>query len=440
MPVRPASTDLGQWGRPGNIISDDRQGVEFPSNFGTAGFMSSDELTLSEARRIALAAQGFGKPRPNGVRISHVRETIRRLGLLQIDYVNVLTPAHYQVLFSRLGPYRTTLLDELVFRRREFTEQWAHEASIIPIESWPLLRHRMETDRIRPWGFESVLERHAVYVEGVLDQIRQNGRVAAEDLSPPDGVPRRAEASWYSVPRAVLEAFFRRGVLAIAERRPNFARAFDLVERVVPKELHGRTVERAEAQRELLRQAARALGVGAAAELADYFRMSVTEARPRLAELVDAGELKRIRVEGWREPAYLSAEADVPARIEARALLSPFDPVVWFRPRAARLFDFDYRFEIFVPREKRRWGTYVLPFLSGDRLVARVDLKAERASGRLHVLAAFGEPNTDSHAVAEALATELRAMASWLTLDAVAVGRRGDLARVLRKRLRADQM
>jgi uncharacterized protein YcaQ len=403
--------------------------------------MSSDQLTLAEARRIALAAQGFGRPRPGGgVRISHVRDTIRRLALLQIDYVNVLTPAHYQVLFSRLGPYRTGLLDELVFRRREFTEQWAHEASIIPIESWPLLRHRMDTHRVRPWGFESVLERHANYVEQVLDQIRQHGPVAAEDLSPPDGVSRRIETSWYSLPRAVLEAFFGRGVLAIAERRANFARAYDLAERILPKEYHGAAVERMDAQRELLRQAARALGVAAAAELADYFRMSVSQARPRLAELVDAGELRRVRVEGWREPAFLHPEAELPARIEARALLSPFDPVVWFRPRAARLFDFDYRFEIFVPREKRRWGTYVLPFLLGDRLVARVDVKADRVGRRLQVLAAFGEANADTEVVADALAAELGAMASWLSLDSVTIGRRGDLVRVLRKHLRGDDI
>jgi uncharacterized protein YcaQ len=398
--------------------------------------MSRDQLTLAEARRIALAAQGFGRPRPSGVRISHVRETIQRLGLLQIDYVNVLTPAHYQVLFSRLGPYRTGLLDELVFRRREFTEQWAHEASIIPISSWPLLRHRMDAHRIRPWGFDSLLERLGPYVERVLDQIREHGPVAAEDLPSPDGVSRKIETSWYSVPRAVLEAYFGRGILAIAERRPNFARAYDLAERILPGECHGRRVDRADAQRELLRQAARALGVGAAAELADYFRMPVSEARPRLAELVDAGEIRRVRVESWRAPAYLHSEAETPARIDAMALLSPFDPVVWFRPRAARLFDFDYRFEIFVPRAKRRWGTYVLPFLLGDRIVARVDLKADRARRRLQVLAAFGEPSADAEMVADALATELIAMASWLSLDSVAVGPRGDLARVLRKRLR----
>jgi uncharacterized protein YcaQ len=394
--------------------------------------MFPDELSLAEARRVALAAQGFDRSRPaDRVNHSHVRKTIRRLGLIQIDYVNVLTPAHYQVLYSRLGPYATTLLDDLLFRRREFTEQWAHEASIIPVESWPLLRHRMEAWRIRPWGFEETLEKLADYVESVFDTIRTRGPLAAEDLPTPEGIDRRMEGAWQSVPRAVLEVYFGRGVLATADRRPNFARAYDLTERILPAEHHGRRVDRDEARRELLRQAARALGVATAGDLADYFRMKVGEARPRLAELVDSGELRPVHVEGWRELAYLHPDAQCPARIEARSLLSPFDPVVWYRPRAARLFGFDYRFEIFVPKEKRRWGAYVLPFLVGDRLVARVDLKADRTRRRLQVLAAFGESHAEPREVTGALAEELRTLAGWLGLESVAVGRRGDLARKL---------
>jgi uncharacterized protein YcaQ len=398
--------------------------------------MSGSDLTLAEARRIALSAQGLDRPRPAVVRTAHVRDTIHRLGLLQIDYVNVLIPAHYQVLYSRLGPYEITLLDKLVFRRREFTEQWAHEASIVPMESWPLLRHRRESHRVRPFGFEAALEQLADYTGKVLERVRTEGPLTADDLPTPAGTRRRIENAWQSVPRAVLEAFFGQGVLAISDRRPNFARAYDLSERVIPGEHHGRNIAEDEARRELLRQAARALGVATASDLIDYFRMSRSEARPRLTELVESGELLDVRVEGWREPAYLYPQAPPPKEINACALLSPFDPVIWFRPRAARLFDFDYRFEIFVPQEKRRWGVYVLPFLLGDRLVARVDLKADRAGRRLLVLAAMRESHSDEVMVSQALTAELIVLAGWLGLTSIVVGRRGDLARRLRKDLR----
>jgi uncharacterized protein YcaQ len=234
----------------------------------------------------------------------------------------------------------------------------------------------------------------------------------------------------------VLEAHFGFGALAIATRRANFTREYDLAERVVPAAARAREVSREQAQRELLRRAARAHGVGTAADLADYFRMPVGEARPLLAELVEAGDLLPVRVEGWREPAYRHREARSPRRIAAAALLSPFDPVVWFRPRAARLFAFDHRFEIFVPQAQRRWGVYVLPFLLGERLVARVDLKADRPGRRLRVLAAHLEPGDDADEVAAPLAAELRTLAGWLDLDRVTAGRRGALARPLAAALR----
>jgi uncharacterized protein YcaQ len=395
--------------------------------------MHRDDLSLAEARRIALAAQGFDHARPRGgVNAHHLRGTIRQLGLLQIDFVNVLVPAHYQVPFSRLGPYETSLLDDLVYRRREFTEQWAHEASILPVESWPLLGHRMEKHRVRPYGFEAFLERHPRYVKRVLDEVRARGPLSADGLPEPEGVSRRIPGAWHGgVPRAVLEALFGRGALAVAERRPNFARVFDLAERLIPPKHRRREVGHAEAQRELVRLAARSHGVGTAVDLADYYRMPVREARPRIEELVGSGDLREVRVEGWREPAYLHREARLPRRINASALLSPFDPVVWTRQRAARLFRFDYRIEIFVPQGKRRWGYYVLPFLFGDRLVARVDLKADRTRRCLLVLAAYIEPDGRSRIVADALAVELKTMAAWLRLDSVAVGRRGGLARLL---------
>jgi uncharacterized protein YcaQ len=395
--------------------------------------MASDDLSIGEARRIALAAQGFDRPRPGGrVGARHLDRTIRRLGLLQIDSVNVLVRAHYKVPFSRLGPYDRTLLDDVIYRRGGFTEQWAHEASIVPVEHWPLFRHRRETHRIRPYNYAAFVEERPDYCAWVLDEVRARGPLAAEDLPDRDDVERRAVDTWYgTIPRIVLEAHFGRGTLAVAGRRTDFSRFFNLSERLIPPEHHGRVVAPDDARRELLRLASRAHGVGTAADLADYYRMPVTQARPRLDELVEAGDLRRVRVEGWREPAYLDAGARVPRRIDAASLLSPFDPVVWYRPRVERLFDFEYRVEIFVPGPKRRWGYYVLPFLLGDRLVARADLKADRPRRRLLVLAAHLEPHAQPEPVAEALAAELEAWARWLDLDAIDVADRGDLARPL---------
>ena len=230
---------------------------------------------------------------------------------------------------------------------------------------------------------------------------------------------------------AVLEAHFTRGQLAVSTRRESFARLYDLPERVIPDEHLRREIEPAEAQRELIRIAARGHGIATIADLADYFRMPVREARQPVAELAAAGELIEARVEGWREPAWLHPKARPLKRTDAAALLSPFDPVVWFRPRLARLFQFDHRFEIFVPEAKRRWGCYVLPFLMGDRLVARVDLKADRSARRLLVLAAWKEKDVDADAAAQALAVELRTLAAWLGLDTLVVKRRGDFARPL---------
>ena len=405
--------------------------------------MRSETISLDEARRLALAAQGFERRRPARVGDRHLADTIHRLGLLQIDFVNVLTPSHYLVPFSRLGPYDRARLDRVIYQRREFTESWAHEASIVPMATWPLLRHRRETHIARPWGFDEIMAQHHEYVETAVAEITRRGPLGPADLPDPSHTDRRLPESWYgSVPRAVLEACFGRGQLAVTMRRDNFSRVFDLAERVIPAKLHGRVVDHNESRRELLLVAARACGVGTAADLADYFRMKVGEARPRLAELVDAGRLLEVRVDGWREPAYRHPETNTAPAIDARALLSPFDPVIWFRPRTLRLFGFDYRFEIFIPEPKRRWGSYVLPFLMGDRLVARVDVKSDRGANRLLVPGAWLEDGAALAAVADpvsvaiALAAELRTMASWLGLSAVRVGRRGNLARALAAALR----
>jgi uncharacterized protein YcaQ len=401
--------------------------------------MPYPDLSLSEARRLGLAAQGFDRPRPSGrVGRRDLRRTIRQLGLLQIDYVNVLIPAQYQVPYARLGPYDRSHLDDLIYRQREFTEQWAHEASIVPVETWPLLRHRMEAHRVRHYGFESFLAQNAEYASWILDEVHTRGPLAADDMPERDGIPLRLAGAWQSsVPRAVLEFHFARGILAVAERRSDFARTFDLTERLISSDHHSREIGREEAQRELLRLAARAYGIGTADDLADYYRMPVRDARPRLAELVESGELSVVKVESWRQPAYLHRDARLPKQIEAASLLSPFDPLIWYRKRVARLFEFDYRVEIFVPKPKRRWGYYVLPFLLGDRLVARVDLKADRKEGRLLVLAAHLEPHAQAGPVASALAVELLTMAKWLGLSTVVVAKHGELARALAAAVRS---
>ena len=366
---------------------------------------------------MALAAQGFGRTRPRRATLRHLRDTIRRLGLLQIDCVNVVCPAHYMVPFSRLGPYDRAAFARLIYASGEFTEHWAHEISIVPVETWPLLRYRRETDRIRPWGFAKVLDERADYAAWVLEEVRRRGPLAADELPHPDGTERRIPGAWIgTVPRGVLEAHFLRGSLAAAGRRADFSRLYDLAERLIPAEHRSRLVEYDDARRALLLQAAQAHAVGTAKDLADYFRMPVREARPHLRELVESGRLHEVRVEGWREAAYLDPQAEAPRRIEAAALLSPFDPLIWCRPRVARLFGFDYRVEIFVPPEKRKYGFYVMPFLLGESLVARIDLKADRANGRLRVLGKWFEGRKTA-ALSHALSTELRLLTDWLGLQ-----------------------
>jgi uncharacterized protein YcaQ len=372
-------------------------------------------LSLSEARRLALAAQGFHRARPPRATVKHLRDTIRRLRLLQIDYVNVVCPAQYMVPFSRIGPYDRAAFDQLIYRSGDFAEHWAHEISIVPMESWPLLRYRRETDRIRPWGFEKVLEERAQYAAWVLEEVRRRGPLYADELPRPDGGDHKIPGSWIgTVQRGVLEAHFLRGALAAVWRRSDFSRSYDLAERLIPAEHRCRQVDHDESRRALLLQAARAHGIGTARDLADYFRMPVRNALPRLQELAESGQLQEARVEGWKERAYLDPAAN-PQTVDAAALLSPFDPLIWCRPRVERLFGFAYRLEVFVPPAKRKYGFYVLPFLLGEKLVARVNLKADRANGRLRVLGAWFEGRKTA-AVAHALSAELRVLGDWLKL------------------------
>jgi uncharacterized protein len=392
-------------------------------------------ISLASARRIGLAAQGFATPRPDRpIRARDIRSVIRRLGLVQLDFVNVLIPAHYQPLFSRLGPYPPSLFDKVVYRSREFTEQWPHEACVIPVETWPLLRFRMNEHRLRPRGFDTFINANPEYAQAVLDLVRDRGPVAAIDVPEPDGHGRRLDQAWFgTIPRAVLEAHFGRGALTVMARRPDMARVFDLPERWLPSEHYDRDIPREEAHCELLNRAARALGVATLADLADYYRLSPSDCRPRIEDLVRSGNLLEAEVEGWREPAFLHQEAATPRSIGSSTLLSPFDPLIFYRPRVERLFGFHYRIEIYTPEPHRKYGYYVLPFLQGDRLVARVDLKASRADSTLLVRASHLESGADRSEVAPALATELHTWANWLGLQHVAVEYKGNLARALAK-------
>jgi uncharacterized protein YcaQ len=391
----------------------------------------SERVTLSAARRIALRAHGFGRPRPARPGLAHVRRAVDALGLVQIDYVNVLAPAHHLVLFSRLGPYDSAHLATLLFERRELFEHWAHEASILPVDAWPLLRHRMAGTPRRGPRFARFAEEHGPYLAEVLETVRTRGPLTAAELA---GEAKRHGAWWgWSRPKTALEALLAHGHVGVASRRTaGFARVYDLSERVIPRPVHGASIEPAEAQRELVRRAAARVGVGTVKDLADYFRMPNKDAADRVAELVRAGELVPVAVEGWKDRAYRPADAPSSRPLAARSILSPFDPVVWCRPRNERLFDFHYRIEIYTPAAKRRFGYYVLPFLLGDRIVGRVDLKADHAAGRLRVLAAHREAHAGDE-VAGPLAEELAEVARWLELPEIEVARKGDLAGALRK-------
>jgi uncharacterized protein len=397
-------------------------------------------LSAAAARRIALAAQGFGRPRPPtppGTR--QIRELVTRLGVLQLDSVNVFSRAHYIPVFSRLGPYDRSLLDRIAGHDtarpvRRLVEYWAHEASLIPVESHPLFRWRMAAVDGEAWGSISrVIRERPELVAGVLELVGEQGPIRASATGIPRPDPRPGHMWNWHDGKVALEYLFFTGQVAAAGR-VNFERLYDLPERVLPAEVRAvPTPELANAQRELLRIAAAALGVATEPDLGDYFRLPRGDSKARVAEMVRAGELIEVEVAGWGAPAYLWPAARRPRRIHARALLSPFDSLVWFRPRAERLFGFRYRIEIYVPAAKRVHGYYVLPFLLGDTLVARVDLKSDRQAGSLLVQGAFAEPGVDTDHVAAELAAELRLTATWLGLDDVVVRGRGDLAPALQR-------
>ncbi|GAB2983515.1 winged helix-turn-helix domain-containing protein [Nocardioides montaniterrae] len=391
-----------------------------------------ESLSLSQARRIALAAQGFADKPHSTPTMRTLDRTIQRTGVLQVDSVNVLQRAHFMPLYSRMGPYDVDLLRRASSGRkdRRLVEYWAHVQAYMPVELWPHMQHRMEHYRHRQ-GKWSIVEAEPGLAESLIAEIRERGASTARELDA--GLPRsKNHWGWnWSNARRVLDWLFTTGDLAIAGRNSQFEIRYDVPERVLPQRvLDAPTPTPAEAHTELVRRAARSHGVATIQDLRDYYRMSVADTARAVATLEEAGEVTQVQVEGWRRPAYLHREARLPRRITAAALLSPFDPVVWERARAEALFDFHYRIEIYTPAHKRVHGYYVLPFLLDDRVVARVDLKADRATGRLLVQGAYAEPHAPAD-TADRLHAELGRLAGWLGLEQLVVNGNGDLAPAL---------
>jgi uncharacterized protein YcaQ len=397
-------------------------------------------LTNAEARRIGLAAQGFGRRRTAGRSPwPSIAAAIDDMALLQLDSVNVLVRSHYLPVFSRLGDYDRAAIDRHGFAggaKRRFFEYWAHEASLLPLRFHPLLRWRMARAEshigFSPARSQSVREQRK-YIGAVLAEIGQRGPLAASELDDPG---KRSGPWWgWHKGKAALEHLLHTGAVTAAGRR-GFERLYDLTERVIPAEVIALpTPAEADAVRELAVAGARALGIGTEADIRDYFRLPVIEARRAIGELVEEGRLVPVTVTGWDKPGFLFAGAVRLRRIAATALLSPFDPLVWFRPRTERLFGFHYRIEIYTPQAKRRFGYYVLPFLHNGRLSARIDLKAMRAEGVLEVRGAYAEEGADRGDLAPAVAIELRRLANWLGLGTIRVLPHGDLAAMLAKSL-----
>ncbi|MFC6354961.1 winged helix-turn-helix domain-containing protein [Luethyella okanaganae] len=387
-------------------------------------------LSPELARRIALAAQGFGRAQSTAPGTRQLNQLIARLGLLQIDSVNVFERSHYLPVFARLGAYDKAALDKLAFAARgRYIEYWAHEAAIIPVETWPMLRWRMEAyrqraaDDLTAWSHAN---RHMI--DWLKAELAEKGPLPASAIE--HDANKRTGPWWgWSDVKTGLEVLFRWGELVSAGRR-RFERTYALPEQILPDEILGRSVSRAEAHRHLVEHSARAHGIGTNSDLADYFRLRNDETKVATRELAEEGILVPVSVGGWKQQAWLHRDARMPRRLENAALLSPFDPVVWERSRALRLFDFHYRIEIYTPAEKRVFGYYSLPVLVDDRLVGRIDLKSDRQAGILRVQSAWREKHAPD-GIAERIAPLVRAAADWQGLDGVVVVERGDLSAAL---------
>lgn len=394
-------------------------------------------ISLASARRIALAAQGFGEKRSEAARTwRHLNAVLARTGLFQIDSVSAVVRAHYMPAFSRLGAYPRQLIDDAAARRpRRLFEYWAHEASYLPVETWPLMQWRMHDARDNRGiygGLARFGRERADYIEDIYRRVEAEGPIAASAIE-----GQKGEGGWWgwSDAKRAFEWLFWAGRITTASRR-GFERLYDLPERIIPRAIHDQpTPTPQDAIRELLKISAGALGVATAADMRDYFRLSPVQADGRIAELVESGDLLPVKVTGWSQKAFLAAGARVPRKIGGSALLAPFDPLIWERGRTERLFGFRYRIEIYTPAHKRTHGYYVLPWLLDEGLAARVDLKADRAARILRMNGAFLEEGAPTDA-AQALARDLRHMATWLDLDDIAVTVRGNLASTLAEALR----
>ena len=397
-------------------------------------------LSSDEARWVALAAQGVPRPATRRGRVTarSLLDLVRRQGLLQIDSVNILARAHEMPGFTRLGPYDRSLLDRLAYSDRVLYEGWAHVASLLPVEYWPAHAWRRQMHD-KDWQ-RYVNADFLAYADRVLDEIDERGPLSAGELSDPG---KKRAGSWWnrSAGKQALEYHFGGGRVAVSTRR-SFERVYDLAERVIPAEQYNAPpMTEDEAKRTLVLGGLRALGVGTAEDIGDYFRLKLTPVRKLLSELVAAGEVEQVAVEGWAAPAFVLPTVKVPRRAPVgHALLNPFDPVVWYRQRTERLFDFHYRIEIYVPEPKRIYGYYVLPFLVGDTIVGRVDLKADRMAKVLRVFSSWVEPAADAGATALALADELALVAEWLNLDnGIDVQQKGTLAKPLAAAVKRQQ-
>lgn len=397
----------------------------------------AEELSAYQARSIALAAQGLqqsGKLVSKELNIYALRRTFQDIGVLQIDAVSVVARSHLLVLRSRLGSSQERLLEVLnrsAYKRRDLTEYWCHEASYLPVQDWPLFKWRMqEAQSGKVWkGIWEFVTNNRKFVEAVHEKIRDLGPSSAGQL----GSQKKKGPWWsWSDTKIALEWLFWVGAVAVSHRE-NFTRFYDLSERVLPEQILGSALPANQAQRELILKASRHLGVATAEDLVDYHRLPKVEGKKRVGELAEDKLLREVVVEGWDRPGYMHPKTSFEQTTSRSVLLSPFDPLVWFRPRARRLFDFDYRLEIYIPAEKRIHGYYVLPFLDRNKLRARVDVKANSEKNILEVRGAYGEGRTVDQETAESLAHELQALASWRNLDGLKIGKRGNLANPLKR-------
>ena len=387
-------------------------------------------LSAAQARRIALAAQGFGRAPATATGIRQLRSAVSRLGLLQLDSVNVFERSHYLPLFARVGAYDKADLDRLVFDRTgDYTEYWAHEAAVIPVKDWPLFRWRMDAFRhYYATNDKAWMQSDTKSVAWVLAELAAKGPLAASQI---DDDSRAGNSGWWqwSDTKRALEYLFAIGEV-VAAGRTRFERRYALPAQVLPQRVLDREVSREDAVRQLMAQSAVSHGIGTLRDLADYYRIKQAPAKVAIDELVEAGELLPVTVAGWKAPAWLHRDARIPRRIDAAALLSPFDPVVWERARAERMFGFRYRIEIYTPEPKRVFGYYSLPVLVDDQLVGRIDLKNDRQARVLRVQSAWREEHAPA-GIEERIVPLLEATRVWQGLESVEFAGRGDLSSAL---------